>query len=202
MNIEKKLDALKTYVKNKADEDVQSLIEDANKKAKEIKENYEKKAEEMYSKIIEDAKKQIDDISRTEKAQAISRSMRINIEGQKDIIEDSMAILKEKFFEIPQKENYPDFLRYLLTEALNVIDTKKVTVKCRKEDKETISKVVSQISDGKKDISISDEEVKIAGGVVIVSEDGKEIVENTLESKLEEIKELYLQELFSKLKVR
>ncbi len=202
MNIEKKLDALKTYVKNKADEDVQSLIEDANKKAKEIKENYEKKAEEMYSKIIEDAKKQIDDISRTEKAQAISRSMRINIEGQKDIIEDSMAILKEKFFEIPQKENYPDFLRYLLTEALNVIDTKKVTVKCRKADKETISKVVSQISDGKKDISISDEEVKIAGGVVIVSEDGKEIVENTLESKLEEIKELYLQELFSKLKVR
>ncbi len=202
MNIEKKLDALKTYVKNKADEDVQSLIEDANKKAKEIKENYEKKAEEMYSKIIEDAKKQIDDISRTEKAQAISRSMRINIEGQKDIIEDSMAILKEKFFEIPQKENYPDFLRYLLTEALNVIDTKKVTVKCRKDDKETISKVVSQISDGKKDISISDEEVKIAGGVVIVSEDGKEIVENTLESKLEEIKELYLQELFSKLKVR
>ncbi len=202
MNVEKKLDALKTYVKNKADEDVQSLIEDANKKAKEIKENYEKKAEEMYSKIIEDAKKQIDDISRTEKAQAISRSMRINIEGQKDIIEDSMAILKEKFFEIPQKEIYPDFLRYLLTESLNVIDTKKVTVKCRKEDKETISKVVSQISDGKKDISISDEEVKIAGGVVIVSEDGKEIVENTLESKLEEIKELYLQELFSKLKVR
>ncbi len=202
MNVEKKLDALKTYVKNKANEDVQSLIEDASKKAKEIKQNYEKKAEEAYSNIIEDAKKQIDDMSRTEKAQAISRSMRINIEGQKDIIEDSMAILKEKFFEIPQKDTYPDFLRYLLVEALNIIDTKKVTVKCRKADKDIISKVVSQISDGKKDISVSKEEIQIAGGIVIISEDGKEIVENTLESKLEEIKEAYLQDLFSKLKVR
>ncbi|GEM_PF-2630025 len=202
MNVEKKLDALKTYVSDKANEDVQSLIEDAGKKAKEIKQNYEKQAEEAYSKIIEDAKKQIDDLSRVEKAQAISKAMRISIEGQKDIIDDSMTILKEKLFEIPQKESYPDLLRYLLVEALNTIDAKKVTVKSRKEDKQMISKIISQISDGKKGISMSNEEIRIAGGVIVVSEDGKEIVENTLESKLEEIKEAYLKELFFKLKVR
>lgn len=202
MNVEKKLDALKTYVKNKANEDVQSLIKDANKKAKEINKNYEKQAEEAYSKIMDDAKKQIDVLNRIEKAQAISKAMKISIEGQKDIIDDSMTILKEKLFEIPQKESYPDFLRYLLVEALNTIDAEKVTVKCRKEDKQMISKIISEFSDVKKDISMSDEDIQIAGGVVVVSEDGKEIVENTLESKLEEIKEAYLKELFFKLKVR
>lgn len=202
MNVEKKLDALKTYVKNRANEDVQSFIDDANKKAKEIRQNHEKEAEERYSKIIEEAKKQVDDISRVERAQAISKSMRIKIEGQKDIIDDSMAILKEKLFQIPQASSYPDFLRYLTAEALNTIDAKKVTVKCRKEDREIILKFISQISDGKKEVSLSNEEIKIAGGVVVVSEDGKEIVENTLESKLEEIKEAYLEDLFLKLKVR
>ncbi|MCL5032222.1 MAG: V-type ATP synthase subunit E family protein [Thermotogae bacterium] len=202
MNVDKKLDALKTYVKNRSNDDVRSLIEETNKKAKEINQNYAKKGEEAYSDIIENAKKQVDDINRVEKAQAISKTMKISIEGQKDIIDDAMAILKEKLFELPQKVSYPDFLRYLVVEALNTIDTKKVSVKCRKEDKEIISKIVSQIADSKRDISISNEEIQIAGGVVVVSEDGKEIVENTLESKLEEIKEAYLKDLFSKLKVR
>jgi vacuolar-type H+-ATPase subunit E/Vma4 len=202
MNVDKKLDALKTYVKNKANDDVQSLIEETNKKVKEINQNYEKKAEKAYSDIIENAKKQVDDINRVEKAQTISKTMKISIEGQKDIIDDAMVILKEKLFELPQKASYPNFLRYLIVEALNIIDTKKISLKCRKEDKEIVSKIVSQIADGKRDISISDEEIQIAGGVIIVSEDGKEIVENTLESKLEEIKETYLKDLFSELKVR
>jgi vacuolar-type H+-ATPase subunit E/Vma4 len=202
MNVDKKLDALKTYVKNKANDDVQSLIEETNKKVKEINQNYEKKAEKAYSDIIENAKKQVDDINRVEKAQTISKTMKISIEGQKDIIDDAMVILKEKLFELPQKSSYPNFLRYLIVEALNIIDTKKISLKCRKEDKEIVSKIVSQIADGKRDISISDEEIQIAGGVIIVSEDGKEIVENTLESKLEEIKETYLKDLFSELKVR
>lgn len=201
MNVEEKLDALKSYVKSRASEDAQSLIADAGKKAQAIKKNYDNKAEKAQSQIMNDAKKRIDEIKRSEKSQAISKASRLTIEGQKNIIDDSTKLLKSEFLELSGKASYPALLKYLLIEALNVIDAKKVMVKVRKEDHDLIVKIIAQIKTDK-EITISDESIQISGGVVLSSEGGKEIVENTLENKFEELKEEFLKELFSRLKVR
>jgi vacuolar-type H+-ATPase subunit E/Vma4 len=66
-----------------------------------------------------------------------------------------------------------------------------------------IEKIVENISKNVKvEITLSDEDAQIVGGVIALSADGKQIVENTLESKFEELKEEYLHDLFSTLKVR
>ncbi|HEU23879.1 MAG: hypothetical protein C0176_00380 [Mesoaciditoga sp.] len=201
MNVEKKVEALKSYVKNKAEEDANSILTDAQKKADEIKKEYETRATEEYNQIIESAKKQIKEIERSELSQAESKVSRILIEGQKDIMEDAMNLLKEKIFELPRSLAYPDLLYKFLEDAIKVLDSKEIIVKVRKEDKALVSKIISKFP---KDINItvSDEEAKIAGGVVIFSKDGKSIVENSLENKVEELKEEYLSELFARLKVR
>ncbi|BBJ28347.1 V-type ATP synthase subunit E [Athalassotoga saccharophila] len=200
MNVEKKVEALKSYVKNKAEEDADSILKEAQKKADEIKKEYEARATEEYNRIIESAKKQIKEMERTELSQAESKVSRILIEGQKDIMEDAMNLLKEKIFELPQSAAYHDLLYKFLEDAINVLDSKDVIVKVRKEDKALVSKMVAKFPN--LNITISDEEAKIAGGVVVLSKDGKSIVENSLENKVEELREECLSELFAKLKVR
>lgn len=200
MNVEKKLNALKSYVKSKAEEDAHFILLDAQKQVENIKKDYEAKAQEIYKSTMELAEKQIKEIEKTEQSRIDSKISRITIEGQKDIIEDAMNLLKEKILEIPQSSSYSKLLQRFLEEAIKVLGTKEVVVKVRKADKDLISMIASRIQDV--NITISDEEAKISGGVIVSSKDGKSIVENSLENKIEELREKFLSELFIKLKVR
>jgi vacuolar-type H+-ATPase subunit E/Vma4 len=203
MNIEKKLEALKTYVKNRSDEDAQAIIKDAQKSAKEINMEYSDKAKEEYSKIVEEAKKQAYQIQRKEKAQADSRRTRMIMEGHKEIVDDALELLKGKIFDLTKDKSYSNLLAFMTLEAVKSLESKKITLKFRKTDRSLIEKIVENISKNVKvEITLSDEDAKIVGGVIALSADGKQIVENTLESKFEELKEEYLHDLFSTLKVR
>ncbi len=200
MNVEKKIEALKSYVKNKAEEDAGSILKDAEKRADEIRKAYQERATEEYNQIIESAKKQIKEIERSEFSQAESKVSRILIEGQKDIMEDAMGLLKEKIFEIPRTSAYSDLFYKFLEDAIKVLDAKEVIVKVRKEDKELASQMIKKFPG--LNITVSDEDAKIAGGVILLSKDGKSIVENSLENKVEELRQECLSELFARLKVR
>ncbi len=203
MNVEKKLEALKTYVKNRSYEDAESIIKDAQKKAKDISKEYAQKAEDEYLRITQEAKKESDYMQRQEMAQAESKKFKLIMEGQKEIADDALELLKKKLLEIPQSKSYDSFLRFSTSEAIKALNSTKIILKVRKADKTLMINIIDTLKKELKcDIALSDDDAMISGGVIAESANGKEIVENTIESKFEELREEYLRELFAKLKVR
>ncbi len=202
MNIEKKLSSLKEYVKSMAASDADSIVKDAQKRVEEIKESYVVKAENSYNEIIEEAKRHADLLIRREISQTSAKCSKMLMDARNEILRTAIDELREKISGITNNEAYADFLKRTTVEAIKALEEKKVVVKVRKKDKSTIKKILDILKKEMKDVDIhlSKEDADIIGGVIVETEDGRVIIENTLENKFEEIKERFSSILFSKLK--
>jgi len=91
-------------------------------------------------------------------------------------------------------------LEKLLKEAIETLKEKEVVVYSREEDMKKVAEMSEKLKkELKVDIILSDEPVKIIGGVIVSTKDKRIVVENTLENKFEEMKEKFLSLLFSTL---
>ncbi len=202
MNVEKKLGSLKEYVRSRANIDAENILKDAKKRAEEIKKDYAVKAESHYNEIVEKAKRDAELLLRREVSQASAKCSKMLMDARNEILRSAIDELREKLNKITESKEYTDFLKRTLVEAIKILGEKKVVVKVRKKDKVLVKKILTALEDEMKNVEIklSKEDVAIAGGVIVETEDGRMIIENTLENKFEEIKERFSSALFSKLK--
>lgn len=185
-----------------ANSDANSIMEDAQKRVEEIKRSYAAKAETSYNKIIEEAKKRADLLTRREISQTSAKCSKMLMDARNEILRDAIDELKEKINGITNDKAYTDFLKRATIEAIKALEEKKVVLKVRKKDRSPIRNILDILKKEMKDVEIdlSKDDANIIGGVIVETEDGRVIIENTLENKFEEIKERFSSVLFSKLK--
>ncbi len=202
MNVEKKLSALKEYVEGMASSDADVILKQAQRRSQRIREEYSKKAEERYKEIVEEAKKHAESAMNREITQASAKVSRMFMNARNEIFKDALDTLKSKIEAMVNTDSYKHFLESAMREAIEFMGMKRISIRARKKDRRLIEKYLDSVRKDHEDIEItlSDEDADITGGVIAVSEDGRVIVENTLESKFDEIKERFLLELSSKLK--
>lgn len=193
---------MKEYVKGIASSDAESIIKKTQKQVQEIKKNYSDKAESRYQEIVGEAKRQGELAKHREITRASAKIAKMFMDARSEILKDALNTMRMKIEKIPYNNSYEPFLKRAVVEAIETFEMKEVIIKVRKEDQKLIKKMLNSIKALFKgvEISLSDEDADITGGVIIESKDGRSIVENTLESKFEEIKEEFSVKLFSKLK--
>jgi vacuolar-type H+-ATPase subunit E/Vma4 len=202
MNVEKKLSSLKDYIKSKSRVEAEKLLKEAEKRANEIEKEYNRKAEENYSHILEEAKNNVSLFERREKAQSIAKSSKMLLDAKNEIMKSALKELEDATYALNSSKKYTLLFEKLFKEAVESLNEEEIVVHFRKEDKELASKLASKMEkELNKTIILSKNYVNIKGGVIVSTKDERIVIENTLESKFEEMKENFLNLLFSRLNV-
>ncbi len=200
MNVEKKLNSLKEYIRSKSIAESEEIVKKAETQAESITKEYKEKAQRAYEEIIQEAKRNVAEYERREMAQLRARSSKMILDAKNDILKSALNELKETMYSLPTNEKYDTILEKLLKEAIETLKEKEVVVYSREEDMKKVAEMSEKLKkELKVDIILSDEPVKIIGGVIVSTKDKRIVVENTLENKFEEMKEKFLSLLFSTL---
>lgn len=159
-------------------------LQEAEKKAEEIITNARKNAEEKKRKLI---KQGIEDLERFKEQELI----KIRIEYKKKIYEhawslidsiiSSAILLLERIRE--QEERYNAFLSKAIVNALNMIDEEEVIIHIDKRDEKVVKDII-QLHDVKRFKIVPD--LVTAGGLIIMSENGFQEVNETIENRIKQ----------------
>ncbi|WP_456398924.1 V-type ATP synthase subunit E [Mesoaciditoga sp.] len=202
MNVEKKLNSLKEYIKSKSQIEAEKMIKDAEKRSKEIEEEYKNKANRAYESILNEAKNKVRNFERKEEAQSKAKASKLLLDAKNEIMKAAMRDLEESVYALSSTKDYPILFEKLLKEAIDSLDGKEITIQVRKEDKEMASKLLEKLGkESKKVLTLSDEFVPIKGGAIVFTNNKRIVIENTLESKLREMEETFLSHVFSELNI-
>lgn len=107
---------------------------------------------------------------------------------------------KKKLHEYRNDTGYRDFLKRLVKDSLNVMESSHVIIKLNSHDLKIFNEIQDELRNeiDNIEIEVANNPLNISGGVIVEDRDGKEIVENTFETCLEEVKEDIAVELHSK----
>ncbi len=202
MNMEKKLNSLKEYVKKKALSEAEKIKREAEEKAKSIEREYQEKAEREYTEILRESKRKAELLERKEISQARARSSRMLLDAKNDILRKALQELRKAVYSLAQSEEYDVLLEKLTREAVETLGKRDLIVSVRKEDVKRMKKIVQKVAEDMNiNLEISERNVEISGGLIASVKEGHVIVENTLENKFEEVKDEFVSALFSILNV-
>ncbi|MCD6443751.1 V-type ATP synthase subunit E [Candidatus Bathyarchaeota archaeon] len=183
--------------------EVSTLISEVERQAMEEAEKIIAKAREEAEKIIEDAKKKAEEI-RNKQKQAVMRELEqkktvslatIRLEGKRKVLEVKYKYLRlalDKAEEILKEkaetgdEDYLKALERLLVEALSQVDGEAV-IFVNERDRRRVEGILEKL--GVRRATLSDRHVDITGGVIVQSRNGKQIFNNSLDARLNKIKD-------------
>ena len=201
MNIQEKIRAMVKHIQTKADEELEMINADANKRSDAITKKYRETAEQRYAEIVERAKKEAKQITRKQSARSELEAGKRLMEARAKILESAMDEIREKAEAVISTENYSSVLEKLIREALETLDERNVVLKTNLKDRETVKRIVNRLKKEmpKLKIAVSQENTEIKGGIIAESSDGRVAVVNTIAKKIEENREQFAFLLFGKL---
>jgi vacuolar-type H+-ATPase subunit E/Vma4 len=151
------------------------------KMLKDFQQEAEKRKEQLFSRAIIDSRKR--------------RRSRIN-----DFIDKLIDELLLSLKEFRSQEAYPLFLKSVIQEAVNLLETKQAIIGLNKEDREIYSSVEPELKKALPDVKfiLKDEPLMIEGGVVVEELEGNGLVDYSFKSCLEMIREELVKEVQEK----
>lgn len=197
-----------------AEKQINQMVEfikaEANEKAEEIKVKAEQEFNISKLEFIEQAKKQIreeyhqkklnEEIKKKiEKSSLVTHSRLSKIEKRNEIVEKFKDQALTKLSEVSSHPKYGDLLVALIVQGLIRLKEKDVTIRVRKDDEALVSELLENArelyrSTIKRDTSLDlDVKLKIdsseylsgvSGGVTLICNKGKIVLNNTLDQRL------------------
>lgn len=189
MKLDKMLKALEAEAKESADK----VIAEVKAQAKEILAEAKKNGEEQADRVLEKVNQKL----KLEQSKTLSNA---NFEAKKAVLEAKEEVI-EKLFAKTKKEAAQDlgsdaeFFKGLAKEALSKFDGQEVKVLVNPKSKDMAEKVMSEIG-GHFSVENS---LNSIGGLKMISQETKVIVDNTIESRLEKVRQLYEPQIISEL---
>ena len=183
---------------------LKSVEESAQEKERELRE----KAQSAVQLISEDTKNQSAAIQQSllaeaKKAATIEKNKRIYLtkgENKENLIKTKEAIFSTAFGDAEQRlshvrkdPKYPDILKNLTREAVGALGGETFRIHIDKRDENLIKKILS-------DLHLSGEviaDLQCSGGLVVTTQNGSVKISNTLESRLERVKEQKKLEIYA-----
>lgn len=147
-------------------------------------------ARQRAGQIRQEVAEEVAAPAREEHAHAINRSnlqaLRIIDQARQDSIEDCLAAIRDRLGVVREKDFYPDVFAQLVGETLSEIRSKaegdgRVRLQIDSRDQSLLEDV---LEDESEDLDIG-YDLETWGGLIAYSEDGRVVVYNTLESRLE-----------------
>jgi V/A-type H+-transporting ATPase subunit E len=174
---------------------LEKIRESGNTQVQEIEKSTQSQVNEILAQARMEAR-QIEEDSRAiasapaiaERARILHRarleSLRIVGGVREDLVDTAITRTRERLASLPADPSYPEVLRALTEEALNKLDsgeTGKAQLLADPRDKALLKNILDNL---KLDLPVS-YELSCWGGLIAKSEDGRVVVINTLESRLE-----------------
>lgn len=181
MNMDEMLKALEAD----AEEAANKIIAGAKAQSKEITKEAEKEGEKLAQRSLEQVRQKLG----LEKAKTMSSA---NFYVRKEVLKAKEEVASQFFTQLEEKAKKEfgrntGFFQKLADEALSKFKGQKVSILVNSNDKELAENALRntgleyQLKDG----------LKCIGGLKVQSEDGRLIVDNTLDSRLQKLRQLY-----------
>jgi vacuolar-type H+-ATPase subunit E/Vma4 len=183
---------------------LKSVEESAQEKERELRE----KAQSAVQLISEDTKNQSAAIQQSllaeaKKAATIEKNKRIYLtkgENKEKLIKTKEAIFSTAFGDAEQRlshvrkdPKYPDILKNLTREAVGALGGETFRIHIDKRDEKLIKKILSELHLSGEVIA----DLQCSGGLVVSTQNESVKISNTLESRLERVKEQKKLEIYA-----
>ena len=174
-----------------AEKEAKDIILKAKSQAERILKEGEEEAERRYRRIIKEAEERI----KSEEQMKISM---FEIESRNRLLRVKESLIEEVFEralnrlrEYTLTQEYQGFLLTLISEACERIDSDKLLIQLNKKDHQRLTEGRLNSLSEKMGVELvkSDDFIDCVGGVIVKSSDGKIVVNNTFENRLNMVKD-------------
>ena len=162
------LDKLVDRISGEANDQIKSILDEANARAAEIKAEYDKKQKAECDRIEKKAQSEVETIESRAKASAELKTKQILLTGKQELLNDTIALAKEKLAGLSDQE-YTDFIVKLFDKhipmedavlRLNAADLKRIS-------KDVLDSFVKKAKEAGADLKISEEAAEIKNGFIL-----------------------------------
>jgi vacuolar-type H+-ATPase subunit E/Vma4 len=173
-----------------AEKEAESIILKVESQAEKILDEAEKEAEERYRSIVKEGEERIES-ERTEKATLFEiETEKKLLQAQEEIINKVFETTLSRLHEYASTPEYQDCLGRLIIEACKKINADELIIQLNQNDYTMLTE--DRLKGISKDVGVklvkSDKPINIVGGVIVNSSDGKIVVNNTFENRLNRLK--------------
>jgi V/A-type H+-transporting ATPase subunit E len=190
LSIKDGLLAITNEVLEDVQKEAQAIIFKAENEAKQTLKTAKEKADEDYQTIIAQAKGKAENERRkiTSVTEVEIRNRLLETKGE--LVDAAFEKTFDKLEKFTATKDYSDYLLNLIEQAAKQINSKNLLVQVNAKDKFLLKQTALNVL-GKKlncKLTFSDKTEEFIGGCKIETEDGKMTYDNTLDSKLRELK--------------
>ena len=178
-----------------AEKSITERIQKAHQEGEEIKRSAEAKAETIKASHLENAQKSAE----IERNKLIYNA---KAENKMRIIKEKDAVIQRAFFDAKKSldsfrdhPSYKEDFKKMLQEAVRELEGEKVLLLIDTRDETLCRQVLNELGWNSEIVG----DLTSAGGLAVSTKDGKVVVSNTIESRLNNAKELLKREIFSTL---
>jgi V/A-type H+-transporting ATPase subunit E len=178
----------------------ENLLKSVEESAQEREQELREKAQSAVQAISEDTQKQATDLQQsllaeTKKAVAIEKNKRIYLtkgENKETLIKTKEKIVSKAFRDAEQRlsnlrndPKYPAIFNKLAREAIEAVGGEKFRIHIDKRDEQLVKRILSEMNLTGEIIA----DLQCSGGLVVSTRNESVKISNTLESRLERVKE-------------
>ena len=189
-SITRGLKSIAKEILESAEKEAEALILRAEAQAEKILEEARKKAERRYNSIIRESRERM-------KAEEMQLNSIFELEAKNKLLKVKEELIKEVYDEALNRlreyvltEDYVNCLLRLISEASGRIPSGELEIRLNERDYSRITE--KQLLDLSKNIGVklikSEKRIRCIGGVVVASPDGKIVIDNTFEIRLNSLK--------------
>lgn len=201
------LEALVGEISRLAKEEAEKIVRDAEEEARKIIREAEEKAKRLRESKLEQARKIIRQRLSREYSLKRLELMKRFVKEKYELLENIMNDAVEEVLKIVRSKNetYREALKRLAVESSLNINSENIILRVVKEDVEILKEVLPEIlkevkeKKGRVDLEISNEPMDAIGGVFAESGDGREYFNNTIDVRINKVKEELLPSLLSEI---
>jgi len=178
-----------------AEKRIKEMMNKAHQDAEEIKRTAEAEAETIKSSYLDNAEKSVE-IERNQLIYSVKAETKMRVIKEKDAaIQRAFAEAKKRLSDFRDRGTYKENLKDMIQEAVGELEGEKVRFHIDKRDEDLSKQILAELNQNSEIIT----DLTSAGGLNVSTRDEKVVVFNTIESRLNNARELLKREIFSTL---
>jgi V/A-type H+-transporting ATPase subunit E len=167
-----------------ADAEAKAVIEAAEREADLVRAAAVAEAGKVQQHAIASGRKEVDLETARIRAQAEMASRKLLRRAREEVVAECFAAAEQELARVRASPQYGDILVRLMESAVAQIGGESVALLTSSQDQELVRGLAAARGAALPVLSISDEEIATAGGVIVRSATGHVEVENTFEERL------------------
>jgi len=178
-----------------AEKRISAILNKAGQEAEEIIRTAKAEAETIKSSCLENAKKSVE-IERNQLIYNVNSETKMSIIKEKDAaVQRAFDEAEKSLIDFRDRRTYHVYFKLMVQEAVGELEGEKVRFHIDKRDENLCQQVLAELSLNSEVIT----DLTSAGGLIVSTRDEKVVVSNTIESRLNNARELLKREIFSTL---